>query len=145
MQNYYLELSEEEAAGGSSHKFYAVIVDGCKVTITYGRIGTDGFASSQELATPEEAEKLALKKVGEKKKKGYGDAEKGVRKKRVITRRTLESRPSSSKKMRLFCGVFARVRVLLAFLWTHRAVGSAIKMGRFSNSATKPKCCNNFS
>lgn len=51
MQKYYLELSEEEAAGGSSHKFYAVVVDGCKVTITYGRIGTDGFASTQELAT----------------------------------------------------------------------------------------------
>jgi outer membrane protein assembly factor BamB len=98
MQNYYLELSEEEAAGGSSHKFYAVVVDGCKVTITYGRIGTDGFASTQELATPEDAEKLALKKVGEKKKKGYEIAEKGVRKKRVVTRRTLESRPSSSKK-----------------------------------------------
>ena len=96
MATYYLELSEEEASG-TSHKFYEVVVEGLTVTIKYGRIGTDGTASSQTFSSPDEANKFALKKVGEKKRKGYEDAEKGVRKKRTITRRVIESRPSSVK------------------------------------------------
>lgn len=96
MTVYYLELSEEEASG-TSHKFYEVIVDNTTVSIKYGRIGTDGTGSSQSFATADEANKFALKKVNEKKRKGYADAVKGVRKKRTITRRAITSTPSSSK------------------------------------------------
>ena len=97
MATYYLELSEEEASG-TSHKFYEVTVEGLSVTIKYGRIGTDGTASTSHFGSPEEAEKFAQKKVGEKKRKGYADAIKGVRGKRSITRRSIASTPSTVKQ-----------------------------------------------
>lgn len=96
MKTFYLELSEEEA-NGTSHKFYEVIIDDTKVTIRYGRIGTDGTASSQTFGTAAEAEKFAQKKVNEKKRKGYEEAVRGVRKKREITRRTITSSASTVK------------------------------------------------
>ncbi|PQJ96492.1 WGR domain-containing protein [Chromatium okenii] len=96
MTQYYLELSEEET-NGISHKFYAVTTEDCSVTIQYGRIGTDGSKSTSSYATPQEAEKMALKKVNEKKRKGYTEAIKGVRKKRTITRREIVSQPSTIK------------------------------------------------
>ena len=97
MTHYYLELSEEDS-NGSAHKFYEVDVDDCTVTINYGRIGTDGTKSVSSYGSNQEAEKQALKKVNEKKRKGYADAVKGVRQKRTITRRTIVSQPSSTKK-----------------------------------------------
>ncbi len=90
----YLELSEE---GEGSHKFYEVIVDGKKVSIRYGRIGTDGTKSESSYATPEKAKADAAKKIASKKKKGYEEAVMGVRKKRAVTRRTITSRASTSK------------------------------------------------
>ncbi|MBD2701092.1 WGR domain-containing protein [Spirosoma sp. BT702] len=96
MSTYYLEFSEEETVG-SAHKFYEVVVDGTTVVITYGRIGTDGSASTQTLSTEAEAEKFAQKKISEKKRKGYVDAIKGQRKKRTSTRRTIVSQPSAVK------------------------------------------------
>lgn len=98
MNTYYLEYSEEEASG-TSHKFYEATVDGMALTLTYGRIGTPGASSSQQCASPEEAEKLALKKVNEKKRKGYQEAVKGVRQKRTMTQRVVESRPATTKKV----------------------------------------------
>jgi len=49
----YLELSEDE---GVAHKFYEVTVDGCEMSIRYGRIGAKGQCSVKTLATPEKAE-----------------------------------------------------------------------------------------
>ncbi|MCK5854057.1 MAG: WGR domain-containing protein [Sulfurovaceae bacterium] len=90
----YLELSSET---DTVHKFYEVCVDGCEMTIRYGRIGTDGTKSSKMLDTPEKAEAEAKKKVKAKEKKGYAEAVQGVRKKRAITRRTITSNRSTSK------------------------------------------------
>ncbi len=97
MPTYYLEFSEDEAAG-TAHKFYEAVVEGTQLTLSYGRIGTPGASTTQQCASPEEAGKLALKKVGEKKRKGYADAIKGQRQKRTITRRVVESRPSRAKR-----------------------------------------------
>jgi predicted DNA-binding WGR domain protein len=97
MSTYYLEFSEDEATG-TSHKFYEASVNGAAVTLSYGRIGTPGTSSTQQCSSPEEAEKLALKKINEKKRKGYQEAVKGVRQKRTITRRGGESRPSTAKR-----------------------------------------------
>lgn len=91
----YLELSED---GGGSHKFYEVIIEGTDVTIRYGRIGTDGTKSTKSYASPEAAKKDAQKKIRSKKSKGYEEAVMGVRKKRPITRRSITSTRSSSKK-----------------------------------------------
>jgi len=94
-KTYYLELSQES---GGSHKFYEVIVENCELTIKYGRIGTNGQSSTKAFDSFEKADKEAQKKVKSKKKKGYEDAVKGVRKKRPITRRTIVSHNSTSKK-----------------------------------------------
>jgi len=91
----YLELSSET---DTAHKFYEVCVDGCEMSIRYGRIGTDGTKSVKSLATPEKAEAEAKKKIKAKEKKGYAEAVQGVRKKRAITRRTITSNRSNSKK-----------------------------------------------
>lgn len=96
MTTFYLEFSEDEAAG-SAHKFYEVTVDETTVVITYGRIGTDGSSSSQRFTTENEANKFAQKKLAEKKRKGYTEATKGQRKKRTATRRTIVSQPSAVK------------------------------------------------
>ncbi len=90
----YLELSEEVG----SHKFYEVIVDDSKLIITYGRIGTDGKRTEKDCGSNEAATKEATKKVKAKKRKGYEDAVKGVRKKRAITRRAITSTRSTAKK-----------------------------------------------
>ncbi len=90
----YLELSSDT---DTAHKFYEVCVDGCDMTIRYGRIGTDGTKSTKTLATPEKAEAEAIKKVKAKEKKGYAQAVEGVRKKRAITRRTIVSNNSTAK------------------------------------------------
>ncbi len=87
MKRTYLELSQAVGA----HKFYEVIVDGKKLKIRYGRIGTDGTKSEKEFASEEAAEKEANKKINAKKKKGYADAVMGVRKKRAISRRSIPS------------------------------------------------------
>ncbi|MCP4220026.1 MAG: WGR domain-containing protein [bacterium] len=90
----YLEYSSDSS---TEHKFYEVTVDGTKMTVRYGRIGTDGQKQEKELATPEKAKAEATKKLNAKKKKGYAEAVKGERKKRSITRRTIESKKSTAK------------------------------------------------
>ncbi|QIL78310.1 WGR domain-containing protein [Hymenobacter sp. HDW8] len=98
MQTYYLEYSDDEVTG-TAHKFYEATVDGAALTLRYGRIGTPGASSTQHCPSPEAATSLALKKVNEKKRKGYAEAVPGVRQKRTMTRRLVESRPATTKKM----------------------------------------------
>ena len=90
----YLELSEEQ---GVSHKFYEVTVDGCDLTIRYGRIGTNGTRQQKTFPTAEKAQAEATKKLGAKRRKGYEDAVMGQRKKRAITRRQIQSTRSTAK------------------------------------------------
>lgn len=90
----YLELSEDT---GVAHKFYEVCVEGCDMTIRYGRIGATGQSSTKTLATHEKAEAEAQKKIKAKEKKGYALAIQGERAPRAITRRTITSNNSSSK------------------------------------------------
>ncbi|MDI2131974.1 WGR domain-containing protein [Yinghuangia seranimata] len=89
----YLELSED---GGGSHKFYEVVVAGSDVTITYGRIGDPGKATTTPYPTPEKAAAAAAKKAAEKRRKGYEEAVRGVRKRRTVTRRAIPVSSSSS-------------------------------------------------
>jgi predicted DNA-binding WGR domain protein len=91
----YLELSEE---GEGSHKFYEVIVRGKELAIRFGRIGDPGQTSKKSFPSAEAARAEAEKKVAEKKRKGYAPAVQGERKKRAVTRRPVESRPSKSKQ-----------------------------------------------
>ncbi|GBE90372.1 WGR domain-containing protein [Nostoc cycadae] len=91
----YLELSED---GGSSHKFYEVIVEDTQVSIRYGRIGDAGQTQTKTYPTPEKAQAEAAKKINEKRKKGYENAVMGVRQKRSVTRREVASTVSTSKQ-----------------------------------------------
>ena len=89
----YLELSEE---AGVSHKFYEVVIDGCDVTIRYGRIGTNGTTQKKTHASPEKAQADAKKKLASKRKKGYAEAVMGERKKRPVSRREVASQKSTA-------------------------------------------------
>ncbi|MEZ0076493.1 WGR domain-containing protein [Planotetraspora sp. GP83] len=91
----YLELSED---GGGSHKFYETTVSGTQVTITYGRIGEAGQTKVSTFPTEEKAQAAAAKKVGEKLRKGYAPAVRGVRQPRAVTRRTIASTRSTAQQ-----------------------------------------------
>ncbi|WP_312881600.1 WGR domain-containing protein [Actinomadura alba] len=82
----YLELSEN---GGGSHKFYEVTVDGPTMTIRYGRISDAGQCKTTTFADAAKARAAAAKKIGEKVRKGYAPAVRGVRKKRGTSRRQI--------------------------------------------------------
>ncbi|WP_346349064.1 WGR domain-containing protein [Rhizohabitans arisaemae] len=94
-QNTYLELSED---GGGAHKYYEVIVSGLDVTITYGRIGETGQTKTSTFATAEKALAAATKKIGEKTRKGYAPAVRGVRQRRAVSRRVIQSTRSTARQ-----------------------------------------------
>jgi outer membrane protein assembly factor BamB len=91
----YLELSEE---GGGAHKFYEVRQRGTEVTISFGRIGEQGQSRSASYPTPEKAAAAAARKVGEKVRKGYSPAVRGVRGRRPVTRRQIVSSRSTARQ-----------------------------------------------
>ncbi len=91
----YLELSED---GGGSHKFYEVTVAGTEVTITYGRIGESGQTKVAAFPSEAKAQAAAAKKIGEKTRKGYAPAVRGVRQRRAITRRAIASIRSTARQ-----------------------------------------------
>ncbi|MFB7662554.1 WGR domain-containing protein [Kitasatospora sp. NPDC056138] len=91
----YLELSEE---GGGAHKFYEVRLAGAEVTVTYGRIGEGGQARTTSYPTAEKAVAAVSRKVGEKVRKGYAPAVRGVRQRRAVTRRAMASSGSTARQ-----------------------------------------------
>ncbi|WP_239312335.1 WGR domain-containing protein [Plantactinospora mayteni] len=91
----YLELSEVD---GSSHKFYEVTVDGPELTVRYGRIGDAGQVKRNVFANADRAQKEASKKIGEKVRKGYAPAVRGVRQKRSVSRRQIVSTRSTARR-----------------------------------------------
>lgn len=91
----YLELSED---GGGSHKFYEVTVAGTQVTITYGRIGEPGQTKVSAFPSEAKAQAAAAKKIGEKTRKGYAPAVRGVRQRRAVTHRAIASTRSTASQ-----------------------------------------------
>ena len=87
-ERFYLELSED---GGTSHKFYEVIVSDKTLSIRFGRIGDKGQTQVKDFADHSKALAEANKKLAEKRKKGYAEAVMGERKKRSVTRREIVS------------------------------------------------------
>jgi predicted DNA-binding WGR domain protein len=69
MAKRYFEFKDAK-----SHKFWEVSVSANKVTIRYGKVGTDGQTSVKELGTPAEAKAHAEKQAAGKVKKGYKEA-----------------------------------------------------------------------
>src|SRR5215467_1921184 len=93
----YLELSED---GGGSHKFYEVIVSDKTLSIRFGRIGDKGQTQVKEFPSHDKALAEATKKLGEKRKKGYEEAVMGVRQKRAVTRREINSQAAPKNTTR---------------------------------------------
>ena len=91
----YLELSED---GGGAHKFYEVRHAGTELTISFGRIGERGQTRTTSYATPEKAAAAAARKIGEKVRKGYALAVRGVRQRRPVTRREIVSSRSTARQ-----------------------------------------------
>jgi DNA ligase-1 len=60
-----------EFVEGNSSKFWEIGIDGCDVTVCYGRIGTDGREQTKTFADPAAAQKHADKLIEEKTGKGY--------------------------------------------------------------------------
>ena len=60
-----------EFVGGSSSKFWEVSVNGAKVTVRYGRIGSSGSTKTKQLTDAQAAEAHADKLIDEKTGKGY--------------------------------------------------------------------------
>ncbi|AOS64985.1 WGR domain-containing protein [Actinoalloteichus hymeniacidonis] len=90
----YLELSED----AGSHKFYEVRVTGTEVMITYGRIGERGQVRTSSFASHDKALAAAARKIGEKTRKGYAPAVRGVRQRRTVTRREIVSTRSTARQ-----------------------------------------------
>lgn len=64
-----------ECKDGKSNKFWRVETEGKVVTITFGKIGTDGHIQIKNYSTAEEAEKEATKYMNGKMKKGYQEVD----------------------------------------------------------------------
>ncbi len=56
---------------GGSNKFWESAVEGPKLYVRFGRVGTKGQTQVKSFASEEEAEKERAKLVAEKKGKGY--------------------------------------------------------------------------
>ncbi|MFB9992679.1 DUF1963 domain-containing protein [Deinococcus oregonensis] len=79
MEQVYLELSQDR-----EHKFYETQLEDRTLTVRYGRIGTSGQNQVKTFATAEEAQASAQKKLSEKRRKGYTDAEPAAAQKRNV-------------------------------------------------------------
>ncbi len=64
-----------EFQDGSSSKFWAIDLDGCSVTTTWGRIGTSGQSKSKDFDSESKAKKEYDKLIVEKQTKGYVEVE----------------------------------------------------------------------
>ena len=60
-----------EFVGGTSAKFWEVIVSGNEVTVRFGRIGTEGQTQTKTLPDAQAAVKHAEKLIASKTAKGY--------------------------------------------------------------------------
>jgi predicted DNA-binding WGR domain protein len=69
----YLEFVGEDVSRGvaESSKFWQVTQDGMKLTIVFGKIGTNGQTTEKSFSSPEEATKEMEKLIKSKLKKGY--------------------------------------------------------------------------
>ena len=64
--NIYLEYKD-----GKSAKFWKIKLTGKTITVTYGKIGTDGQSKTKTFETSGEAKADAKKLIAQKSKSGY--------------------------------------------------------------------------
>jgi predicted DNA-binding WGR domain protein len=71
MSDWQIDLEFED---DSSSKFWRGRVEGSKLYVNFGKIGTNGQTQVKDLGSPESAQKELDKLEREKRKKGYQDA-----------------------------------------------------------------------
>ena len=91
MATRYFEYKDAKSA-----KFWEVSVTGKKVTIRYGKIGTEGQTSLKELSTPAAAKAHAEKQAAGKVKKGYTEAKAHAVKK--VANRRRQTKPILARR-----------------------------------------------
>jgi predicted DNA-binding WGR domain protein len=64
-------LRRFEFIGGSSAKFWSVLVSGKAVTVKYGRLGTNGQSQAKSFSSNEKAQQHAEGLIRQKLAKGY--------------------------------------------------------------------------
>jgi predicted DNA-binding WGR domain protein len=62
-----------EFIDGKSFKFWEITVNDCRVTVTFGRIGTAGQSQTKTFHDADEATRHASKVTAAKAKKGYAE------------------------------------------------------------------------
>jgi len=62
-----------EFVDGKSFKFWEITVNDCRVTVTFGRIGTTGQSQVKTFHDAQEASRHATKVIAAKVKKGYAE------------------------------------------------------------------------
>jgi len=74
----YLEFVGEDKSRGvaESSKFWQVTQDGKKLTIVFGKIGTNGQTTEKSFASEDEATAEMEKLIKSKTKKGYQEVKK---------------------------------------------------------------------
>ena len=74
----YLEFVGEDKSRGvaESSKFWQVTQDGKKLTIVFGKIGTNGQTTEKSFASEDEATTEMEKLIKSKTKKGYQEVKK---------------------------------------------------------------------
>lgn len=85
-----------ELSDGKSNKFWSVKRKGAVVTVTYGRIGTDGQTKDKAHASGDAAEAAMEKLIAAKTKKGYSEV--GATKKAAPKKTTKKSKKAAPKK-----------------------------------------------
>ncbi|MEZ4237702.1 MAG: WGR domain-containing protein [Myxococcota bacterium] len=64
-------MARYEFSEGSSNKFWTISLAGSEFTTRYGKIGSDGKATTKSFGSPDAAKAAHDKLVAEKVKKGY--------------------------------------------------------------------------
>lgn len=63
-----------EFVQGNSRKFWSISIDGAKVSVVYGRIGTVGQTNDKQFPSAADAVKHAENLIRQKTSKGYSEA-----------------------------------------------------------------------
>ena len=85
---------------GSSRKFWSISTEGKALTVTFGRIGTQGQTQTKKLASDAACAKEAESLVASKMKKGYVDG-KGAATTKAAPEKKTKAAPSGGPKKKL--------------------------------------------
>ena len=86
---------------GSSHKFWNIVAEGKTLTVTFGRVGTEGQTQTKKLASDAACAKEAAALVSSKVKKGYVDAKAGAAPKQAAKAAAPKKTTSEGPKKKL--------------------------------------------